>query len=113
MTIADAKAMITDNGWDFDFEKVGIRIQEPSFELGEIAHVSHNWIDNDDTGEELNGICVLDISSREAPLVYDDLIGGRAYFGDHVALIGGDLDEYGQDPGEVVLKNAVVLYVIK
>lgn len=109
MTFADIKEMITENGWDFDCEKVGIRIQEQPFELGELDHVSHIWVDGEDTGEELNGISVVNINSSVA----NDMFCGRGYFGDHIALIGGDLDEYGEDSGEVILKNAEVLYVIK
>ena len=109
MTIADIKEMINENDWDFDYDKIGIRIQEQSFELGEIDHVSHIWVDGEDTGDELNGISVIDINSPIA----NDMISGHGYFGNHIALIGGDLDEYGEDSGELVLKNAVVLNIIK
>lgn len=112
MTINDIKEMITENDWDFYYERIGIRIQEQPFTLGEIDHVSHIWIDNEDTEEELGGICAIDINDINSHIV-NDMLRGRRYFGGHIALIGGDLDECGEDVGEIILKNAEVLYIIK
>lgn len=83
---------------------LGIRVQQQPFELGEVTHNSHVWENGEDTGEELPGICVIGVDS----------IGDvkTPYVGTHVALIGGDVAEYGEDVGEAVFKNAEVLEII-
>lgn len=87
----------------FDYEVVGIRVQEQPFELGEMAHVSHIWNDGEDTGAELNGVCAVKI---------DQVQFDHQYFGDHVAIIAGNKYEYGEDPGEIIIENAVVVEVL-
>ena len=52
-------AAVEKYGWDYEF--IGVRVQEQEFELGAIDHVSHVWVDGDETEEELNGICVKKI----------------------------------------------------
>ena len=87
----------------FDYEVVGIRVQEQPFELGEMAHVSHIWNDGEDTGAELNGVCAVKI---------DQVQFAHQYFGDHVAIIAGNKYECGEDPGEIIIENAVVVEVL-
>lgn len=89
-----------DLNWNYDY--VGVRVQEQEFELGEIDHISHVWDDGDDTGEERNGICVCKLDS----------LGINEYFGDHVAIICGNSAEYGQDVGELIISDAEVVAVI-
>lgn len=99
--IEDAKA---ENG----YSNVGIRIQAGiAFEEGPINHISHIWVDGDDTGVELSGICAIsaqNISSLCKNAGY--------YFGDHVAIIVGDVSERGEDPDEVIMTNAEVYKVL-
>lgn len=109
MTIAELKEMIDNNDWDIEFEKFGIRIQEQPFDLGSIDHNSKVWIDGEETDEELDGVCAINLNSPEAA----NTIEGKGYSGSHVALIGSDRFEYGIDAGEVILKDAEVLYIIK
>ena len=79
----------------YDYEVVGI--------LGEMDHCSHIWDDGEDTGEELPGVSV--IRSDEAELAKD-------YFGDYVAVVAGNSYTYGEDPGEIVIADAVVVEVL-
>lgn len=109
MTIAELKEMINNNDWDVDFGKFGIRIQEQFFTLGSIEHNSKVWFNGEETDEELDGICAIDLNAPEAA----ECLNGNGYFGNHIALIASDSYEYGQDAGEVILKNAEVLYIIK
>ncbi len=83
---------------------IAVRVQSRPFELGRIDHISHRWDDGEDTGEELGGIGATSIKML-------DYVCGE-YFGDHVALLDGDIAEYGEDAGEVVLKNAEVVCII-
>ena len=89
-----------DLSWDYEF--VGVRVQEQEFELDTIEHLSHVWDNGDDTGVELDGICVCSL----------DRLGVNNYFGDHVAIICGNEAEYGEDDGELIIRDAEVVKVI-
>ena len=89
-----------DLSWDYEF--VGVRVQEQEFEIGTIEHLSHVWDNGDDTGVELDGICVCKL----------DRLGVNQYFGDHVAIICGNEAEYGEDDGEIIIRDAEVVKVI-
>ena len=89
-----------DLSWDYEF--VGVRVQEQEFELGTIEHLSHVWDNGDDTGVELDGICVCSLDS----------LGANNYFGNHVAIICGNEAEYGEDDGELIIRDAEVVKVI-
>lgn len=108
MTIAELKEMIENNNLDI-YDKYGIRIQEQQFKLGAIHHNSNVWIDGEETSEELDGICTIDLSSPEAA----EALNGHGYYGSHIALLASNRFEYGFDAGEVILKDAEVLYIIK
>lgn len=84
------------------YEYVGLRVQEQEFELGKIDHVSHVWDGGEDTGVELDGICVCDM----------DHLGANRYYGDHAAIICGYRASYGEDPGEIIIRNAEVVKII-
>lgn len=100
--IAHVKDMVADPYRDYEY--VGIRVQDDvPFELGEMFHVSHVWVDGDDTGEELPGVCVID--GRKAEL-------SASYCGNHAAIICGNHAEYGEDPGELIISDPVVLTVL-
>lgn len=86
-----------------EYEYVGIRVQENEFTKGEILDNSFVWVDGEMTDEELDGTCAVKLEDAE-------LIKG--YFGDHIAIIGSDSMEYGQDLGEIILRDAEVLEVI-
>lgn len=92
---------IEDYAWDY--EVVGIRTQSRAFELGAISHLSHVWDDGNDTGVELDGICVVDVHSLKQAC---------SYFGDHVAIIGGNSYEYGEDAGEIIIHDPVVIEIL-
>ncbi len=88
----------------YDYEAIGIRVQNKAFSLGEIEHVSHVWEDGEDTGEELDGICCISLNLLNR-IACD-------YPGEHIAIIGGSLESYGEDEGEIIISEAEVLEVI-
>lgn len=101
--IENIRKIIDEQEIDFDYGCVGVRVQEEPFELGEIDHISHIWDNGDDTGEELDGICATNSNALEyAP----------EYFGDHIAIIAGNNISYGEDAGEIIIKDAVVVAII-
>ncbi len=100
--IANIKKIVEEMDLSWDYDYIGVRVQEPEFRLGEIDHHSHVWIDGEDTDIELNGICAT-ILSR---------LGVNEYFGDHVAIVCGNRIEYGEDDGEIIIKDAKVVKII-
>ena len=105
MTAQELKAKMEEYAWDY--EVVAVRTQEEPFELGAIDHLSHVWVDGDDTGEELDGICGTMAAGVEQH------IGPYGYIGDHMAIIAGNSYEYGEDAHEVIIRDAVVVEVLK
>ena len=87
----------------FEYEKVCIRVQDTSFELGELNHQSHVWVDGEDTGEELDGVSTL---SLEYAGMAD------SYYGDHVAIVAGNEYSYGEDAGEIIPLDAEVVEIL-
>ena len=100
--IKNIKKVAEEMGLSWDYEFVGVRVQEQDFELGTIEHLSHVWDNGDDTGVELDGICVCSL----------DRLGVNNYFGDHIAIICGNEAEYGEDDGELIIRDAEVVKVI-
>lgn len=89
----------------YDYAKIGIRVQDVPFELGPMSHLSHIWENNNDTGEELDGVCAQDINT----------IGtceNDYYFGDYIAIIAGNTYTYGQDAGEIIIEDAEVVEIL-
>lgn len=88
----------------YDYEVIGVRVQDEPFNLGEIRHLSHVWVDGEDTGEELDGICAQDI--RTVGKV------NNGYIGAHIAVIAGNQYTYGVDVGELIIEDAVVVEIL-
>ena len=87
----------------YDCGYIGIRVSEYKFTKGEILDNSFVWVDGKMTGEELDGTCAIMLKDAEL---------ANVYHGSHVAIIGSDSMEYGQDLGEIILRDAEVLEVI-
>lgn len=99
--IIDRINAIRDND-AYTYETYAIRTQDVPFALGEVDHVSHVWNDGDDTGIELGGICA----------VLPEYYKAGYYYGEHVAILGCYYSEMGEDLGEVIMQDAVVLDII-
>lgn len=85
---------------------VGLRFQDEPMAVGEVIdHISHVLDDYDDTGVELPGLCVLSKDAADHASGYDWM--------KHCAIVGYDNLEYGQDYGEHIAQNPVVLEVLK
>lgn len=89
--------------YEYGYGYIGVRVQENEFTDGEALDNSYIWIDGEITDEELDGTCAIKLD--EAKLASN-------YFGDHVAIVGGDRTSYGSDLGELIIRNAKVLEVI-
>ena len=87
----------------YDYEAVGVRVQDVPFAPGPMAHRSHVWDNGDDTGEELPGVSAMrwDAAQRHG-----------YYYGDYVAVIAGNAWDYGEDAGEIVIHDPIVIEIL-
>jgi len=93
---------------------VGIRTAD---EPAQVAYLSHAWVDGEPTDEELDGISATDVDSGDVwvqhlPATADErrrALNTGTYYGDHIALLGSDSASRGVDPGEVVMRDFVVV----
>lgn len=94
---------------------VGIRTQYEEFKLGEINHKSYIWDDDEMTEEMHTGISVTNIfdESNAVAMHAEDYDDRGYYHGEHIAIIVGDDYYYGQDEGEFVLQDAIVVEILK
>lgn len=105
MKMTEIEEYIDDNDLDLEYGYIGIRVQDEEEKMGEtISHKSHVWDDGDDTGKELNGVSALLVGHTDTL---------SQYVGQHVYLIGSDEVEFGEDAGEVVMTDPVVLAEIE
>lgn len=86
-----------------EYEYIGIRVQGNEFAVGEILDNSFVWVDGEMTDEELDGTCAVKLEDAKL---------ANGYFGNHVAIIGSNSMEYGQDLGEIILRDAEVIEVV-
>lgn len=100
--IETIKSIVDEMELDYEYEYIGVRVQEQEFSLGKMDHVSHVWDNGNDTGIELDGVCVSKISS----------LGTNEYWGKHAAIVCGYSAEYGEDDGELIIRDAEVVAVI-
>lgn len=99
---------------DTDYSYVGVRIVANDYDdytakIGDILPTSFVWDNGEQTDEELNGTCCLDIDQ-----LWDikNPSNHNGYYGDRVLIIGGNSVEYGNDPYEIIIKDAEVLDII-
>ena len=101
----------------------GIRTDDRSFKAGDSdLGCSRDWdhvIDNY-SKDYLPGICAtgigylwLDGSEDDAITIQKAIDSNSKYCGEHQYLIAGEFADYGEDPDEVIIRNAVVLAVIR
>jgi hypothetical protein len=88
----------------YEYDSIGLRTQENTYGLSvgdPVNHKSSVWIDGDQTEETLNGICAVSaIQAARRSLNFG------AYIGDTVLVIGSNNIEYGEDDGEIILKES-------
>lgn len=93
---------------DGRYAYIGIRVQDDAYGMQAGQKVEHNslvWIDGEETDEELDGVCAVNadvISQIDA-----------TYYGDTVVVLGSQRAEYGEDEGEIIMQDAVVLAVVE
>jgi len=85
-----------------DYAYVAVRVQTGTVSVGDILAPSHVWVDGDPTDETLPGTCAFCSAPTD----------GTKYMGDCLIVVGGDIAEYGEDDGEIIIEDAEVLAVL-
>jgi hypothetical protein len=68
---------------------------------------SHLWIDGEDTGEELPGVCGIDCTSN----IIDAVEKIEKYIGKYILLIGCNRYQWGEDDGEIIAVDGEIIAV--
>lgn len=104
----------------------GLRVDDCNYNIGDICNLSHElfqdpiYDDNDELvypeGEgiykgyydagELNGTCAVSVNED---CIESALEKANGYYGDYIYLIAGDYEQEGNDIGESIIEEAVVL----
>jgi hypothetical protein len=90
-----------------EYDYVGFRVvnaANESYKIGDIVRPSRVWVDNEPTDEYLSGSCA--VNSEKINLT------GYGYIGDTILVLGSNNAEGGNDPGEIVMIEPVVLDII-
>jgi hypothetical protein len=96
-----------------EFEFIALRATDAGFNVGDVLPNSFVWVDGECTDEELNGASGIRVKSEADLAKKLERVRSMYAFSDRaVYIIGGDMGEYGQDPGEVIIHKPVVLKVL-
>jgi N12 class adenine-specific DNA methylase len=80
-----------------------------SVKTGDVLKPSHIWEDNNTTGQMLQGTSVIEVRSSDPEDIRKAMLQLRSYHGKQIVLVGGDNAKGGEDEGEAVIRNPVVL----
>lgn len=97
---------------EYDFEYIGIRVQEEigNSKIGYIVrHKSNVWDDGNMLRKKLNGVCAIDINNAKMLSNVDY----NGYMGNIILVLGCNEVEYGEDAGEIIMQHAKILDIIK
>lgn len=85
----------------------GIRIDDRLYSVGDNMPASRVWDYGEPTSDYLDGTSCVGIAYTTE---IDKAVKiANLYFGDHAYLIAGDSAEFGEDEGEYIIDNAVVI----
>jgi len=104
--LAKVEEIMEDTGVYYEY--IGLRTQDTPFELGSLDHTSSVWIDGTETDELLDGVCVTDLQSQHTPSYLSKMV----YYGKYTAIIGGNRATRGEDLGELIISDPVVLVIL-
>lgn len=90
----------------------GIRIEQRDYAVGDVLPPSRVWDENNVVdGEYLGGTSALALKHCAEPIAPKDAYTG--YPGCRIYLVLGSMDQYGEDVGEVIIRDAKVVAVLK
>lgn len=98
-----------------DYEYYGIRIDDgANYSVGDYTADSRIWIDGEPTGKTLDGTSAVGFrftASADEIAAAVDL--ASIYYGNRMYLLGSNSIEYGEDAGEYIMHDAVVVAILK
>lgn len=112
ITTEELKSLLDRISEESEYSYIGVRTQEEPFTLGDIDHVSSVWDNGEESGEYLDGISCTNANSPAIRMHCGDH-GSSFYYGKHLAILGSNDVTYGEDVGELIMKDARVIYIIK
>ena len=106
-----------------EFGYYGIRKDDMQYKVGGVCDNSHSWTEYDpedgsevvdgmglwDNGE-LDGTCAIGVTADTIKSVMEQ---SKEYYGKNLYLIASNSKEMGEDAGEYIMSDAVVLAIIK
>ena len=97
-----------------EFDHIALRATESGHNVGDTMPNSFRWNDGECLeDEQLNGACGLKITSEEElNAVISEFRADYAWGGRVVYVIGGNVAEYGEDAGEIIIRKAKVIKVM-
>lgn len=96
-----------------DYEVFGIRVMDSEIQeggrlaVGDEVPASYRWDDGDWTEDRLSGASTILV--RSASDIPRAVRAASDYWGDQLTLIAGESREIGQDEGEIIIRNAIVI----
>ena len=76
-----------------------------SAQIGDMPRNSYHWIDGESTGQEINGVCAIDITDANTAQIAAALKSMPLYDGNQIVLIGSRNGDCGDDAGEIVMRG--------
>lgn len=119
-----------------DFSYFGLRADDMEYQIGDICNNSHQLFQDpifDDFGSllypavddpenpyygyydagELNGTCAVKFNPDDENSIIAALETVKMYSGKNLYIIAGDSMEYGNDEGEIIIREAEVLTLVE
>lgn len=98
-----------------EYAYCGIRVDDDvNYSVGDQTAPSRIWADGDPTEDTLNGTSCIGLrTDAGAEDIAAALDAADSYYGNRLYLIAGDSMEYGEDAGEYIIRDAVVIAIIK
>ena len=115
------------------YDYFGIRIDECKYSIGDIANDSHQLFQDpefDDDGEliyekgegiysdyydagELDGTCCIWFNPEDENSIMSAINAMDSYYGKNIHILAGNSASAGNDLGEIIIRNAVVIGVFE
>lgn len=99
---------------DGEYEHYGLRAHRGSVPVvgGRLPN-SRVWIDGECTDEELAGVSTIEVTdTSDLSAIVARLRREYAWGGEPVVLVAGYYGEYGEDSGEIIIRDGICLAVV-